>query len=68
MNFEWIGSVDPGWGAVLHALAWGLILIWVWRRPPAEVLEDAPDRSPWRDLRWWVVPLAVVQVGLYFLF
>ncbi len=68
MNFEWIGPVSPGWGAVLHALAWGLILIWVWRRSAAEMLEDASDRSPWRDLRWWVVPLAVVQVGLYFLF
>ncbi len=68
MNFEWLESVDPRWGAVLHALAWALLLVWVWRRPVADVLEDAPDRAWWRDLRWWVVPLAVVQVGLYFLF
>ncbi len=68
MNFEWIGAEDPRWGAVLHALLWVAILGWVWRLPPEELWKGAPDRSRWRDLRWWVVPLAATQVGLYFLF
>ena len=67
MNFEWMDSVSPRWGAALHALVWILLVVWVWRRPREEVLEGAPDRAAWRDLRWWVVPLAAVLVSLYFL-
>jgi hypothetical protein len=68
VNFEWLQGISPRWGAVLHAIAWLLIVIWVWRKPASEVLEGAPDRAPWRDLRWWVVPLAAVQVALYLWF
>lgn len=67
MDFEWLAGVSPRWGAWLHALAWVAIALWVWTRPLDRVLEGAPDRARWRDLRLWVLPLAAIQVALYFL-
>lgn len=68
MTFAWLAPVDPRWGTALHAIVWVALLVWVWRRPAAEVYQGTPDRARWRDLRWWVVPLAIAQVGLYLLF
>lgn len=67
MNFEWLHGVPPVWGTVLHALFYGVLLVWVFRRSPAEIFQDAPDRSRWRDLRLWIVPLAAIQIGLYWI-
>ncbi len=36
--------------------------------PREQVLEDAPDRSAWRDIRWWSVALIGVQLALYWVF
>lgn len=68
MNFHWLSGVSPRWGAVLHAIGWVALVVWVFRLPREELLDDAPDRARWRDLRLWVLPLAVVQVALYFVF
>lgn len=68
MILDRIFEMGPQWGAILHAVAWAVILVWVWRRPADEILAGAPDRSRWRDLRWWVLPLGVAQVTLYFVF
>ncbi len=68
MNFEWLKDVSPAWGAVAHAVAFLALVVWAWTRPASEILEGAPDRARWRDLRLWIVPLAAVQIGLYFFF
>ena len=68
MNFEWLQGIPTLWGTVLHTLAYVALVVWVLRRSPGEVYRDAPDRSRWRDLRLWIVPLALGQVVLYWVF
>lgn len=59
----------PLWPAYLFtvilflALPAGSLLV-----PLEHVLEDAPDRARWRDIRWWSVALVTVQLGLYWVF
>lgn len=36
--------------------------------PKSMVMKDAPDQRFWRDVRWWAIPLVLVQLGLYLLF
>ena len=67
MNFEWLAPVSPVWGTVLHTLCYAALVVWVWRRPDDEIFRDAPDRARWRDLRLWIVPLAALQVAIYWL-
>ncbi|MEW6074066.1 MAG: hypothetical protein AB1726_15900 [Planctomycetota bacterium] len=68
MRFDWLSGLDPRTGTVLHAAAWAGLVVWALRRPAAEIFEGVPGPGRWRDLRWWVIPLAAAQVGLYFLF
>lgn len=59
----------PLWWAT--AISIGLfvaIAVGCWLLPRDEVLADAPDKSAWRDLRWWAMVLVVVQIGIYLLF
>ncbi len=68
MNFEWLDGLRAPVPGLLHALAWIALAIWALTRPIDSVLEGAPDRRRWRDLRLWVLPLAAIQVALYLLF
>jgi hypothetical protein len=68
MILDRIFEMGERWGAILHALAWVAIVVWVLRRPADEIFAGAPNRALWRDLRWWVLPLAAIQVTLYFVF
>ncbi|MEQ8858934.1 MAG: hypothetical protein RIC56_09820 [Pseudomonadales bacterium] len=62
-------SVLPLWPAYLFtvvlfvAIAIGSLLV-----PRDRLLEDAPDRAGWRDIRVWSVTLVAVQLGLYWVF
>lgn len=68
MNFEWLGRVDPAAGTILHALGWAALLGYVFSRPRAAFQDGAADARRWRDLRLWVLPLALSQLLLYLLF
>ncbi|MEZ5560259.1 MAG: hypothetical protein R3E86_17155 [Pseudomonadales bacterium] len=59
----------PVWPAYLITVALfvGIALASL-RLPRDELLQDAPDRARWRDIRWWAVLLAAVQLGIYALF
>ena len=63
-----MSDVSPRWGAVVHALAFAALVAWAWTHPKGEILDGARDAARWRDLRLWIVPLAAIQVGLYFYF
>ena len=68
MSFDWLAGVDVVWGAVLTVVLYLGLLVWVVTRPRRRLLRGAPDTAAWRDLRWWIVPLLVVQIGLYVVF
>ena len=45
-----------------------LLAFWVWRRSKSFVLEGAPTKRNWRDLRLWALILIGIQIVLYFVF
>lgn len=61
MNLEWLDSVPTFWGTLAHTLVWIGIVAWAWRR------ETDRDEGH-ADLRWWIVALGVVQIGIYLAF
>ena len=44
-------------------LAFGVLFV-----PRAMIYTEAPDKSAWRDIRWWAVALILVQLGVYYVF
>lgn len=50
-------------GVLFFGIAVGSLLV-----PRGYLLEDAPDRAAWRDIRWWSVALIAVQLTLYWIF
>ena len=68
MSFQWLSGVDLVWAAGLITVLYLALLGWVMTRPPQMVLRGAPDRKAWRDLRRWILPLILIQIGLHWLF
>lgn len=68
MSFDWLRDVDPLWGTICVTALYVAVLLWALSRPLAVVYEDAKDRRRWRDLRLWILPLILIQIGLYWIF
>ena len=59
----------PVWPA--YALTAALLLgigLGALRLPRRPLVEDAPDQSRWRDIRWWAALLVVLQLIIYAIF
>jgi len=69
----WCGAMNPAdfpvewanFAAIGLFIAIGFAVFLV---PRSMVTKDAPDQKRWRDVRWWAIPLVLVQLGLYLLF
>jgi hypothetical protein len=65
VNFLWLPDVSPFWGSVLYALGFFGLILWTLRWRSDAIYEGAPDHARWRDLRLWIIPLALIQIALY---
>ena len=65
---EWITQLPIWWANVITLVLFVSIGAAVFLIPRESLFTDAPDRSGWRDLRWWALGLVVVQLGIYTLF
>lgn len=65
---EWLNDLPLWWANVFTVALFAGIAVGTFRIPRRRILEDAPDESRWRDLRWWVLLLIAAQLGLYSLF
>jgi len=45
-----------------------LLAFWVLRKPKSFILEGAPAKKTWYDLRLWALILIGIQIVLYFIF
>jgi hypothetical protein len=68
MSFTWLAGVDLICPVVLTVVAYLALLLWCITRPRQLILRGAPDRSRWRDLRLWILPLILVQIALHWWF
>jgi len=53
---------------IIIAFFYLILAVWVLRRPRNFVMEGAPTKRNWRDLRIWALVLIGIQVVLYFIF
>jgi len=67
MNFEWLSGVNPLVGTWMAIGIYALILGWVVTRTGRVVYCGGMNRSKWRDLRLWTIPVILVQMWLYWL-
>ena len=56
------------WASVFTVILFLLLGAACWLIPKKEILADAPDQAPWRDIRWWACGLIAVQLLIYFTF
>jgi hypothetical protein len=68
MSFTWLKDVDPFWGTCLVTALYVAVLLWALAWSRERICEDAKDQRRWRDLRLWILPLILIQIGLYWLF
>jgi hypothetical protein len=50
---------------VLFLLFFGLIIVLVFLLPREYIFRGAPDRSRWRDLRYWTLGLVLIHAYVY---
>lgn len=65
---EWLAGLPLVLGKYIAVLFFVCIAIWAWFRPGRYILEGAPDKSRWRDLRIWATIFLGVQIVLYIVF
>ncbi|MDH7552890.1 MAG: hypothetical protein QHH74_04470 [Spirochaetota bacterium] len=59
----------PLWYAKVTAMLIFLgMLIVAWLLPYNFVVQGAPDKKRWRDLRLWATLLTIVQLFIYYIF
>jgi|GEM_PF-3078982 hypothetical protein len=68
MNFQWLAGLDLVWVVVLISALYLGLLVWAVSRPKEVVTAGGQIRGRWRDLRYWIVLLIVLQVGLHWVF
>jgi hypothetical protein len=65
---EAIQALPVWWANAASFVLFAAIALACLTVPRERVFSDAPDRAGWRDLRWWAVALAAVQIGIYAVF
>jgi hypothetical protein len=65
---EWVAGLPVWWANLITLVLFVGIAACVFLVPRASFMHDAPDRSLWRDIRWWALGLVAAQLGIYALF
>ena len=68
LNFEWCANISMGWARFLVIMAFIVPLIFALTLRKNYIFAGAPDQKKWRNLKWWVFVLVVIQVGIYLYF
>lgn len=53
---------------IIITLIYLLLAFWVIKRSKSYILEGAPTKRNWRDLRPWALLLIGIQIALYLIF
>ncbi len=65
LEFEWLTGVSLGWATGLTVALYLALLVFGATRSSDFIYEGSPDRTRRRDLRWWLIPVVLVQILLY---
>lgn len=65
---SFLGHIPLVYAKVLTGFLYLLLVFWVMRRPRGFIMQGAPSRKRWRDLRLWALLLIAFQIALYMVF
>jgi hypothetical protein len=65
LYFEWLIGTHINLASYVMVAVFVFTAIWAWTFSYSYIMEDAPTRRRWRDLRIWAVVLLAVQTVLY---
>jgi len=68
LEFHWLTGLSLAWATGIVVAGYVALTVYAATRSPDFLFEGAPDRKWWRDLRLWLIPVVLVQIGLYLWF
>ncbi len=68
LNFDWLADVPLSWARLFVILAFIAPLVFTLLLKKEYIFLGAPDRRPWRNLKYWTLFLVAVQVAIYVYF
>jgi heme A synthase len=64
-NFDWLNDVSLSGARILLILAFLSSLIFALLMKKSYIFKDAKNQRRWRDFRYWILILVIVQILLY---
>jgi hypothetical protein len=68
LNFNWLIDLPLPIANIVILLAFIVPLVFALILPRAYIYLGAKDQKQWRNLKWWVVALVLIQVSVYIIF
>lgn len=68
LNFNWLLDLPMGVVKYIVLLAFIVPLVFALILPRQYIYLGAPDQKKWRNLKWWILGLVIVQTGIYLTF
>ena len=65
---DFLFGIPLYWGVIIAVTGYVIMIIWTWFRPKEFIMDGAPDRKRWRDLRIWATLTMAVQIAIYLLY
>lgn len=68
LNFDWCGSLSERWARFIVILAFFFPLIFALTMKHKYIFQGAQDQKKWRNLKYWVLLLVLIQICIYLYF
>lgn len=68
LNFNWFNEMPIYIARIIVLFAFLVPLIFAFALPRAYIYLGAPDQKKWRNLKWWILALILIQLTIYLVF
>ena len=68
LNFDWLVDLPIGIARIILMFAFLVPLVFAFILPRAYVYLGAKNQKKWRNLKWWILGLVLIQIAIYWAF
>ena len=68
LNFNWLADLPITAARIIVLLAFLVPLIFAFILPRTYIYLGARDQKKWRNLKWWILGLIMIQTAIYTIF
>lgn len=65
LNFDGLSDVSLLWAKVIVMSSFVIALIFALTFSKTYIFQGARDKKPWRNFKYWIIILVLVQLALY---